>query len=235
VRVDADQSNVFRKESFRYVSSSLDDPVRSDPFPESLPKYGIDRMLDVGCGNGNFLKQWAEEFHVSRAVGIEPSDEACDLLEIKHANSELIFEQGSIEKLQYENDTFDLVTAWSVLHWVGRNNFLQALGEMIRVTSKYLVVMDFVANIDYRVPYKHWEGLYTYHVDFSAPILASGIMKPIEEQRWWLNPETDTTESLSKSQVAKCGESNLMYHARKMVVFEKDYDRLPIFSEDYLG
>jgi hypothetical protein len=107
----------------------------------------------------------------------------------------------------------------------------------VRVTSRYLVVMDFVAAKDYRVPYVHQAGLYTHKADFVRPVLSSGIMKQVEEQLFWNDPESDgSTILISDRDIAKFEGNALSYLARKMVVFEKNYDLLPSMTEDsFLG
>ncbi len=40
-------------------------------------------MLDIGCGNGQFLNEWQKKFQLDRAVGVEPSAKAVNLLNDK--------------------------------------------------------------------------------------------------------------------------------------------------------
>lgn len=229
------QTNLFVHESLRYVSAHLDGPPRSDPYAEVIPVAAVSSHLDVGCGNGQFLKRWSRYYGASKSVGIEPSTDAVNLLRRKHRGSGLIFERASIDNLPFSTSEFDLVTVWSVLHWVGRDEYLQALGEIVRVTSRYLVVMDFVAAKDYRVPYAHKPGLFTYKADFAPPILASGIMKQVEEKLFWNDPVSDgfTAKPISDLEIAEFEGNKLAYHSRKMVVFEKNYDELPSLTEEY--
>lgn len=74
-------------------------------------------MLDVGCGNGIFLNEWQKKFQLDRAVGLEPSAKAVNLLNDKWRNDDVIeFKSAYVHDLPFENDSFDLVTTWSVLH-----------------------------------------------------------------------------------------------------------------------
>ena len=102
---------------------------------------------------------------------------------------------------------------------------------MIRVCSKYLLVMDFVAKKNYRTPYYHAKGLYTYKQDFEILINASGIMKKLEVMRWWVNPQNGKVSFLKKGDLDQFEGNNISYYARKLVVYEKDYSLLPIKNE----
>ena len=135
------QTQEFDLESYRYISSYINDRGRKDPIvPQSINKKLVNSILDVGCGNGEFLNAWKNHFSVGgSAVGIEPSAEGIDLVKEKWRQDEtLAFQSSFAHELPFDSDTFDLVTTWSVLHWIGRNEYLPSIGEMIRVCSKYL-------------------------------------------------------------------------------------------------
>lgn len=179
------QTEAFDAESYRYISSYIDSGGRRDTItPESMIKGSVNSILDVGCGNGDFLSDWKQVFSAKKAVGVEPSEGGVELLKEKwKQNTEMDFHASFAHDLPFETDSFDLVTTWSVLHWIGRNEYLQSIGEMMRVSSKYLCVMDFVAKHDYRTPYHHSDGLYTYKQYFDKVITASGIMRRLEVLR----------------------------------------------------
>ena len=228
-----DQTNNFEKESLRYVSSYLNyAPQRLSLLDEEvLKKAAIKNILDVGCGNGLSLLSLCEGFS-AHGVGVEPSNEAVNLLKDKYLkNPVLSFEAASAHSLPFEADAFDLVTICSVLHWVGRNEYLQSLGELVRVTSNYLVVMDFVASEDYRVPYHHDLNFFTYKMDFEDLILKSGIMQKVIEKRFWAPPGIEQLELITESQLTPFLGNHLNYHARKLVIFKKNYNLLPIHQE----
>jgi ubiquinone/menaquinone biosynthesis C-methylase UbiE len=188
-------------------------------------------ILDVGCGNALSLLSLCEGFS-AKGVGVEPSEEAVNLLKNKYSNNpSLSFQVARAHSLPFETDSFDLVTIWSVLHWTGRNEFLQSLGELIRTTGKYLAVMDFVASKDYRVPYHHDKRFYTYKTDFEGLILMSGVMKKIVEKRWWLPPSSNDVNFINESDLIPFLGNKLNYHSRKLVIFEKDYELLPVYTE----
>lgn len=228
---EANQTGQFESQSLRFVQQHMHD---STPAPEwvlesaNLHASPIRCVLDVGCGAGVHLLSVVERFDAEEGVGLEPSDEAVKLLSGTYAhNPRISFLPGTVNSLPFETDSFDLVMCWSVLHWVGRNEYLQALGELIRVTRRHLLVMDFVAARDYRVPYSHIDGLFTYKQDFVPPILASGIMNVIEEHRWWDMNTPGAVHPITTEDLQPMLGNPLSYHARRGVLFAKDYSLLP--------
>jgi ubiquinone/menaquinone biosynthesis C-methylase UbiE len=196
-------------------------------FPSSIEN--IKSILDVGCGNGDFLYSWKQHYQAQEAMGVEPSSEAVRLLKEKWVGvNGMEFCSAFAHNLPFDTDSFDIVTVWSVLHWVGRNEYLQSLGEIIRVCNRYLIVMDFVAQDDYRVPYSHKDGLFTYKQDFQKVIEGSGIMKSIETIRWWVDPEDNKLHVINEKDLKPFEKNILSYHARKTVIFEKDYDFIQV-------
>lgn len=229
------QSQEWNDQSYRYISSYLDNDGREcglldsflDTFAKHLPEFQHSpKILDVGCGNGLFLKEMVRLFGATKGVGVEPSIEGVNLLSKKYSHEGRInFYASSAHSLPFESDTFDLVTAWSVFHWVGRNEYLQALGELLRVSSKFIMIMDFCPTQEYKTPYSHKEGFYTYKMDFEIPLLSSGILEKVAEERWIMNQ--NRIQHINQEDLLPFEEKRENWDARKMVLFRKNYDTLP--------
>ena len=230
-----DQTNEFIKESKRYVESYLNINTENYSFTEEpLPdNFSPTSILDVGCGNGKALSSLCQRYTCT-GTGVEPSKEAVNLLNKKYASTEhLKFTQASSHQLPFDTDSFDLVVMWSALHWVGRNEYLQTLGELLRVCKKHLVIMDFIAKKDYRTLYSHDERLYTYKMDFEPIIMASGIANKISSSCWWVDPKSGVKTAISEQDINTFKHNPLNYYARKMVIFEKQYAYLETYPEEY--
>ena len=234
---EAHQTESFEAESLRFVESHLDNFPPAPEWVLHSPALLSDpptSILDVGCGPGTFLKSLVEVFDPTEARGLEPSGRAVELLtETFAADSRMAFQEGSAHALPFATDEYELVVCWSVLHWVGRNEYLQALGELVRVTAKYLLVMDFVALQNYRVPYSHSEGFFTYKQNFVPALLASGVMDVVDDVRWWDQEDPGSVEEVTVDQLNPFAGNPLNYHARRGTLFAKNYQQLPVFDDGY--
>ena len=231
---EANQTAQFRSQSLRYVQEHLYD---SSPAPSwvldssVLREASVKRILEVGCGAGVQLRSVVHGLEADEGVGLEPSAEAVQLLGRTYADDpRMSFQTGTVNALPFKTDSFDLVMCWSVLHWVGRNEYLQSLGELIRVTGSHLLIMDFVAAQDYRVPYSHIQGMFTYKQDFVDPVLSSGVMRIVDELRWWDKGTPGAVHPIQDSDLRPFLGNPLSYHARRGVLFTKDYSLLPTLN-----
>ncbi len=228
------QTSGFVAQSVRYLRMDLPPVSGETTYISENPILLADppkRILDVGCGPGYVLKSTLDAFPGSTGVGVEPSPEAVDLLQLPdRSDQRVVISTASAHDLPFPTDSFDLVLCWSVLHWIGRNEYLQALGELIRVSSRHLIVMDFTSQRNHRVPYAHDDRYFTYKSDFVSPILASGIMTLADDKRWIVD-SLGVRQPLDDQDLEPfLGNSN-NYSARRACLFRKQYSLLPTHSE----
>lgn len=91
-------------------------------------------ILDVGCGRGNGifnLKKLGKE-----VFGVEISQTAVNAAKNKGLN----VVQGSITKIPYEDEKFELVTSTDVIEHLYEEDVLKALKELWRVSKKYVAL-----------------------------------------------------------------------------------------------
>lgn len=80
-----------------------------------------DTLLDVGCGNGSYLKLFK-----CQVTGIDPSEKLIKQYKGKHK-----FICGCAEKLPFENNSFDVVISLTAIH--NFNDVRKGMEEMERV------------------------------------------------------------------------------------------------------
>jgi 2-polyprenyl-3-methyl-5-hydroxy-6-metoxy-1,4-benzoquinol methylase len=111
-------------------------------------------ILDVGCGTGELLKYFKNKGW--SATGIEPADVARDYAIEKHGLD--VYAEAKL--LEFNNDTFDVISMWHVLeHVYHLNDRLEQLKRVLK-TNGYLVIA--VPNIEsYDAAYygQYWAGL----------------------------------------------------------------------------
>ena len=81
---------------------------------------GSEKVLDVGCGNGNVTAQIAKRLPEGTIVGIDPSSEMIAFASNRFgagAYPNLRFETGDARSLPFRGD-FDLVVSFNALHWI---------------------------------------------------------------------------------------------------------------------
>lgn len=95
-----------------------------------------DSILDVGCGEGFTLNRLKENGIGKKLKGLEYSKNAIKLGRKIYPDIKII--QGSIYKLPYKNNSFDLVLCTEVLEHL--EDPKKALKELARVSKKYLLL-----------------------------------------------------------------------------------------------
>ena len=121
-------------------------------------------ILDVGCGGGISIQLLLNASLNSRVTGLDISKEAVDQskkLNKKYLGDRCNVLQGSVEKLLFDNNTFDTVTAFeTIFFWP---NIRDCFKEVYRVTK---LNGRFIIAFDAGDPNKHWDemipGMKTY-------------------------------------------------------------------------
>lgn len=235
------QTYNWSKESLRYTSENLNSN-HTDDFSDDfkfLANKSINNVLDIGCGSGEMLHSLTRKILAKKnslpinGVGLEPSKSAVNKIKKKYTDfKNLKFEAGVCHKLPFKDNSFDLVFAWSVLHWIDRNNYLQSLGEIIRVSRKYVLIMDFFASHNYRVKYKYNKDFFTYKSDFDSILLNSNILKKKKEIIWNINKENKKIKLIKKN-FLHFKNNPLNWGSRKTVIYEKKENLLKTYNKNY--
>lgn len=101
-----------------------------------IKKITPDAILDVGCGEGFTLSKLKEAGLGRRLEGIEYLDTAIALG--KKERPDIAIKKGSIYKLPYKDNTFDLVLCTEVLEHLEEPE--KALEELVRVSKKHVLL-----------------------------------------------------------------------------------------------
>lgn len=100
---------------------------------EALIPNGVKKVVDVGCGNGVFVNRLV----VSKPeVEVFAVDRSAKALEFVKCNKT----QGEITSIPFPDRYFDCVTCLEVIEHLGVNDFRLALGELARVSNKFIIV-----------------------------------------------------------------------------------------------
>ena len=105
-------------------------------------------MLDIGCGGGATLKRLLKRSKGARVYGIDISAES--VAKAKKVNAEVLDKQvfvtqGSAEKLPYEDNQFDLVTAVETVYfWPNLPDCLQEVRRVLKQGGKFVILVEVI-------------------------------------------------------------------------------------------
>jgi ubiquinone/menaquinone biosynthesis C-methylase UbiE len=111
------------------------------------------RILDIGCGDGNLIECIRAVYQDASIWGVDISAQSMEAAQERfHKDPRIRFKVGSIERLPFEDESFDLVTCTEVLEHAFPSAFLRSFSEVKRVLAKrghYLASMPFKENISF--------------------------------------------------------------------------------------
>jgi 2-polyprenyl-3-methyl-5-hydroxy-6-metoxy-1,4-benzoquinol methylase len=105
---------------------------------ELLDRAAPTTILDVGCGEGVLVEQWADRPGIDRIVGIDLEDEGLRAEWAKRQRPNVEYRVMPAENLPFENGSFELASAIEVLEHVPDPE--HTVAEMARVASGHLLV-----------------------------------------------------------------------------------------------
>ena len=73
-------------------------------------------LLDIGTGSGQFIQTILDDINVSEIIGIDPGTGGFAEAKEKFQNDSIQFRQMYSEKLDFDDDKFDLITMSKTLH-----------------------------------------------------------------------------------------------------------------------
>jgi SAM-dependent methyltransferase len=122
---------------------------------ESLARWGIThinieddyQILDIGCGGGRNVNRFAKLIHEGKVFGIDYSDTSIKVSsELNKAfikNGIVEIKKGSVSAIPYEDDKFDLVTAFETYYfWPDLLNDLKEVLRVMKKDAKFLLVNE---------------------------------------------------------------------------------------------
>ena len=126
-------------------------------------KAGNERLLDVGCGMG-FIIDLAKE-HVNQIDGIDITEAMLGKVDCSSCSCDINVQIAEIESAPFEDESFNLVTAYAVLHHL--HELKPAFQEIYRVLKPGGV---FYSDTDPN--YYFWEAMKNLapDEDYSAPV-----------------------------------------------------------------
>ena len=103
-------------------------------------------MLDIGCGGGATLKRLLMRSKGAQVYGIDISEESVEKARKVNANvldRQVFVTQGSAEKLPYDDNKFDLVTAVETVYfWPDLPNCLKEVRRVVKPGGRFAIMVE---------------------------------------------------------------------------------------------
>lgn len=117
--MDRESSRQPRWSGQHYVAAAQHHRSFDDWFLDQHPVHSTDRVVDAGCGSGEFTARLAELAPQGQVIGVDPDHSMLDAAE-RHAADNLGFREGRLQELDQvcEPSWADLVVSRSVFHWI---------------------------------------------------------------------------------------------------------------------
>jgi ubiquinone/menaquinone biosynthesis C-methylase UbiE len=138
------------------------------------------RVLDVGCGTGNFAAALSER---AKVWGVDQSPE---MLEVAQARApEVRFKQASAYALPFKDGWFDRATMWLVVHLLERHRAYSEIRRVLGADGRIAVATfdpSYFGLFWFRDYFPSMEEIdrarFPTREDFSAELTAAGFAEP---------------------------------------------------------
>ncbi len=109
----------------KYIQASSHQRQWGNNLIKQLQLKGNERILDLGCGDGELTARLAELVPDGLVLGIDASKNMITSAQEKHNVENVIFQLMDINDMNFKNE-FDVVFSNAALHWVKDHNKLLA-------------------------------------------------------------------------------------------------------------
>jgi ubiquinone/menaquinone biosynthesis C-methylase UbiE len=125
----------------------------SKPLSRSIPVIKHGKILDIGCGNGEFLLRFSKSTSVG-LYGVEIYSIKNDLKDKIH------FSKGSLIDAEYRNNVFDIITLNHTLeHLDNPDKVFVELKRILKPGGKVIIAVPNITSLAYWIFKKNWVGL----------------------------------------------------------------------------
>ena len=156
--------------------------------------------LEVGCNVGRnlvALRNFVSELH-----GVEPNSKVCDEARQNPVLAEATIKEGVSQDLPYADSSIDLVFTSGVLIHIAPDNLGKAVDEIVRVSRRYVVCIEYFSKEPAQITYRGLDG-FLFKRDFgryylerhpNLRVLDYGflwqLLDSADDCNWWLFEKT---------------------------------------------
>jgi len=129
----------------------------------------VSKWLDTGCGTGNLIMAAKELFPETEFVLADPSNAMLTVAKDKIGmDNSISFDNTSSQDLQYDDNTFDVITAIQSHHYLKEEDRVQAVKNCYRMLKPagILIVFENIKPLSeqgMKIGLKRWGNYQVYH------------------------------------------------------------------------
>ncbi|MCG8690230.1 MAG: class I SAM-dependent methyltransferase [Minwuiales bacterium] len=126
---------------------------------DHVPKDGISRIIDLGCGTGRFTEPLSVHFE-AEVIGIDPSEKMLEQARRKNSGSAVSFKQASGGNLPLEERSTDMVFMSMVFHHLPDPEHTMLECHRILRDGGYVCIRDSTLDVIETFPYlRFFDGI----------------------------------------------------------------------------
>lgn len=135
---------------------SFQEPLSNFIYNVSLV-LGAKKILEAGCNIGNNLRSFPSD---SEVFGLDMNEKALEIAKSRSPNFN--FKQGSLTKIPFEDNFFDLVFTRGVLIHIHPDDVSDAMKELLRVSKKWIFNLEYFGEDNKMIKWKRGDKLLWY-------------------------------------------------------------------------
>lgn len=118
---------------------------------------GARKILEAGCNIGNNLSSFPSDSLVS---GVDMNEKALEKARLSYPYFD--FKQGSITKIPFKDNYFDLVFTRGVLIHIHPDDVQTAMKELLRVSNRWIFNLEYFGEDNKMIKWKRGDDLLWY-------------------------------------------------------------------------
>ncbi|MEJ2170832.1 MAG: class I SAM-dependent methyltransferase [Desulfobacterales bacterium] len=131
-----------------------------------LNELSPERVLEIGCSNGQRLELIRNAYQ-AECYGIDPSSKA--IADGKNRYPKISLQVRTADVLPFDTGSFDMIIFGFCLYLCDRQDLFKIAYEADRCLKNEgsLIIKDFYPPFAYRNRYSHYDGVFSYKMDYS--------------------------------------------------------------------
>lgn len=108
-----------------------------------VDKENYNKILDAGCGNGEFSISLSQLFPASKITGIDYSEDMITLCEYAKNDNDINnieFKVADLLNTPFNDNEFDITVCVNTIHHIHKKDLDKAIEEIARITKKVVIL-----------------------------------------------------------------------------------------------